>query len=443
MPKKKHKHGQQRGLGQKERRFMHLKEFSLGKPNELSFNVLEQKVANLDEKPAGWRFWRRSKNKQIPDLSSDTMPLASTEEAASAPSSPAQTTSSVSASGSVDLTKPRQPSHQKREQSAPTSFLGASSQAEIEKRQHRRKQYRRASIAVVTLVCIVGVAVASYWYIQERERLSTSVGVLQEACDIIEKSDEVTVAIDEFFQTSFDDNTIDTANQLLDAIPSAREDLEEARSYAQRAEGELEGSQRDVEAAQHALSTIDARETLLDLAEERLNDDIVAKQAIDAVAQAQEAIEQGNTLLSQSAQIISDTTEENVDQSTEYSTSAQEQFEQASELITQAKEYYPSADWDALEEYVSEKIKAAEEAILSNEAILIQDKDTAESHNDAYNNADAAATTIAQDLPEDLTDIVVEAYSEYQESLISDYEDARTDAATHDAHLRDYLGTAG
>ena len=48
-----------RGLGQKERKFLHLKEFSQGKPNELSLNVLEQKVADLDEPPRRFRFWQR------------------------------------------------------------------------------------------------------------------------------------------------------------------------------------------------------------------------------------------------------------------------------------------------------------------------------------------------------------------------------------------------
>ena len=51
---KKHKGKKQpgRGLGQKEKKFLHVKEFSQGKPNELSLNVLEQKAANLEEQLA-------------------------------------------------------------------------------------------------------------------------------------------------------------------------------------------------------------------------------------------------------------------------------------------------------------------------------------------------------------------------------------------------------
>ncbi len=91
--------------------------------------------------------------------------------------------------------------------------------------------------------------------------------------------------------------------------------------------------------------------------------------------------------------------------------------------------------------YIDKKSEAAGEALTSNAAILIQDKATAEAHNDAYNSADAEASTIADSLPSDLTKLVVDAYAANQAPLIEEYEKARSDASTHDAYLRDYLGT--
>ena len=91
--------------------------------------------------------------------------------------------------------------------------------------------------------------------------------------------------------------------------------------------------------------------------------------------------------------------------------------------------------------YLNLKSQAAGEALASNAAILIQDKSTAESHNDAYNQADAEATTLAEKLPSDLTQLVVDSYATNQDALIKEYENARSDAATHDAFLREYLGT--
>lgn len=53
--------------------------------------------------------------------------------------------------------------------------------------------------------------------------------------------------------------------------------MDSARVYAQKARDELEGSQRDKEAADHVLATIVSRETMLDCADKRLDDDIAAK----------------------------------------------------------------------------------------------------------------------------------------------------------------------
>lgn len=429
---KKHKGKKQpgRGLGQKEKKFLHVKEFSQGKPNELSLNVLEQKAANLEEQPSGFKLWRSRRNE-----SNDSPFYASLHK------QKGNNGSSHASTASHALQEKSQSTSKKNAANSTSTFLGAESQAEIKNRQRRRKRYRRFSLALVIVICLSFLGVGGYWFYQEQVKLSTSVGVLHQSCEIIAASDEVTVSIDNYFQTSFNDETVNTANNLLNELPSVREDLDSARVYARKARNELEGSQYDKEAADHVLATIVSRETMLDCAEKRLNDDIAAKQAIDALTQAQGCIDEGNALLVQSAQVISDTTEENVAQSTEYTTAAKAQFEEARSHIEDAQNYYSSANFDDLLAYLDLKSQAAGEALASNAAILIQDKSTAESHNDAYNQADAEATTLAEKLPSDLTQLVVDSYATNQDALIKEYENARSDAATHDAFLREYLGT--
>lgn len=429
---KKHKGKKQpgRGLGQKEKKFLHVKEFSQGKPNELSLNVLEQKAANLEEQPSRFKLWRSRRNE------SNNSPFY-----ASLHKKKGNNGSSHASTASHALQEKSQSTSKKNAANSTSTFLGAESQAEIKNRQRRRKRYRRFSLALVIVICLSFLGVGGYWFYQEQVKLSTSVGVLHQSCEIIAASDEVTVSIDNYFQTSFNDETVNTANNLLNELPSVREDLDSARVYAQKARNELEGSQYDKEAADHVLATIVSRETMLDCAEKRLNDDIAAKQAIDALTQAQGCIDEGNALLVQSAQVISDTTEENVAQSTEYTTAAKAQFEEARSHIEDAQNYYSSANFDDLLAYLDLKSQAAGEALASNAAILIQDKSTAESHNDAYNQADAEAATLAEKLPSDLTQLVVDSYATNQDALIKEYENARSDAATHDAFLREYLGT--
>lgn len=440
--KKKTKKMQPRkGLGQKERKFLHVKEFSQGKPNELSFNVLEKKAATLDEQPSKFKFWRKKDNaSERPSLPGTLAGVEVAPVSEDLKESVTQSRKKEKQKGSHDkrFDVKSKPSKSK---SSESSFLGAESQAEIKQRQHRRKLYRRLSIAVVILICIGCLGAGGYWFYQEQVRLSTSVGALHEACDIIAQSDEVTISIDTYFQTSFNDETVDTATNLIKSLPDTREDLDSARVYAQEACDKLEGSQRDKEAAEHVLATIVSRETMLSVAEERMNDDIKAKQAINTINQAQSNIDEGNALLAQAAQVVSDTTEEHVAQSTEYTTSAKAKFEEAKTLIQQAQTSYSSADFTSLLAYIDKKSEAAGEALTSNAAILIQDKATAEAHNDAYNSADAEASTIADSLPSDLTKLVVDAYAANQAPLIEEYEKARSDASTHDAYLRDYLGT--
>lgn len=422
---KKTKHADARkGLGQMEKKFIHLKEFSQGRPNELSLNVLEQKAASLDEPPRGIRAWFK-RDKTSSASQSGALPVSSTQASVIKGSDKAATQAHGAGTGAKS-----------------SVFLGADSQAEIALRQKRRRRYRRFSIALVVLICVGIVGTGGYWFYQEQVRLSTSVGVLHEACDIIQESDETTIAIDEFFRASFNDDTVATATQLKDSVPQVRDDLASARAYAQKAESELDGSQRDKEAAQRVLSTIASRETLLDVAEKRLADDIAAKQAIDDLDQAQQAIDSGNALLVQAARVVSDTTEENVAESTEYTTAAKAEFEEARGLIQDAQAQYPSADLSVVLEYVNKKSQAAGEALSSNAAILIQDKATAEAHNNAYNQADVEATALAEQLPAKIVEILTQAYVTNQESLIADYDKARSDAATHDAFLRDYLGTS-
>ena len=89
---------------------------------------------------------------------------------------------------------------------------------------------------------------------------------------------------------------------------------------------------------------------------------------------------------------------------------------------------------------VNKRIDATNEALASNAAILIQDKATAESHNDAYNRADQEAVEMAKALPKQFSQPVVDAYASATADLVSRYDSLRSDAASNDAYLREYLG---
>ncbi len=448
-----------RGLGRKEKQFLHLKEFSQGKPNEISFNVLEQKAAAQDEKEKGssWRFFRFREDAQEIPAEKEALPDkagASKQSTRSAASKGKASKRSFGHSGSdasavkkeKKAKKPRKSvkaSHVHNDDSAEqSSFLAADSREEILKRQRRRRRARRLSLAMVILLCIGGLSVGGYWAYQQYEKLSTSVGVLREACSLIAQSDETTVAIDQYFQTAFNDDTISTAESLSGQVPDAKDKLESARLYAQKAEGELEGSQRDKEAAERALNAIAKRNQLLDLSLSRMEQDVAAKQAIDAMNEAESHIKEGNSLLFQAANVVSDTTNDNVAKSTEYTTAAKAQFMLAQQYVEAAKGLYPSASYDDSLAYLDKRVLAADEALASNEAILIQDKSTAEQHNDAYNAADQEAVALAEKLGSNFAQPIIDAYSAATADVTAQYDSLRSDAAANDAYLREYLGSS-
>lgn len=413
------KNAHAKGLGNKEAQFLHVREFSQGKPNEFSLNVLEQKAAAQEgSQKKRTHFWQR---------------FGSSAGASSKASSPSEISLS-SLESSSDAAS--------RETASVEPFLQADSRAEIARRQKRRRWYRRMSIAAVIVLCLVGAGFGVRYAYDQYEHWNTNVGALKEACSLIEESDEVTVAIDEYFQESLGENTVETVADLVDQLPDAREKLDAARLFASRASDELEGSQRDKEAAEAALNAISARETLFEVAEERLNDDSSAQQAIDAMNEAWQAIQEGNSLMNKAAQVISDTTNDNVNTSTEYTTAAQEQFNEALDSVEQAEKLYSDADLDDVISYINKRLEAAEEALASNEAILIQDKATAESHNEAYNKADSEAATMAESFPDTFSQPIIDAYISRSESLIERYDAARSDAAANDSLLREYLGVA-
>lgn len=64
--------------------------------------------------------------------------------------------------------------------------------------------------------------------------------------------------------------------------------------------------------------------------------------------------------------MIANTTAENVNTSTQYTTSAREFLSKAQAQLNEVTKVYPKADLSALNEYVNKRIEAADAALASN-----------------------------------------------------------------------------
>lgn len=405
MAKKNQKHTPR--LHKHEEDSLHLSEFSQGKPFELSFNVLENKAREQAPKKESLFSRLFSREKAGAEQTSEQSLI--TEE----------TTSFTPAKSA--------------------SFLDADSHAEIARRQKHRKFARTVSICVVILISLGLLGAGGYYLWQQHEERLSNVELIQRAAEHIEKSDETLVQIDAFFQESFNDNTLARIEELKAMLPSTRSELQEAKDYAQRADAGLQGNNDDKTAAENTLKTIASRETMLSVAEKRLTEDANAYQSVLDMHNAWTKIEEANSLIAQAAVVVSQTSVETTNQSTEYLNSARAALEEAQGLINQVETRYPSADISLEKSYIEERLVAVNEALASNEAILIQDKKTAESHNEAYNQSDARAAELATSLPDDFAQPIFDAYRASSESLSEEYESIRADVARSDSFLRDYL----
>lgn len=441
-----------------EQDFLHLVEFSQGKPNEISFNVLDKKSASpADTEKKGFLARFRRKNKGSYEGFGPSIALGEGENPALKDALTQDTQSSdVAATGSNEPgaapggsrgkhAQPKQKRFGRKSEETPflpnASGFSAEAYAEIDRRQKRRARSRIISIALVVLVMVALLAFAGMWLQQEFEKNRSNRELIDQACSYIEQSDKTLVAIEEFFAQPFGDDTVEQAEQLQSQIPSALNQLKDAKKYATRADKAIEGSTADKEAAQSAYNAIVSRETMLDLANQKLTIDINAKKSMDGIALIENNIDESQYLLAQAATTVKQTSPETVAQSTEWLKQAQTKIQEAQAALDEIIERFPDGDFSVYSDYLAKRLEEIQYGLLSNDAILIQDRQTAEQNNELYNEADRASVELAKLFPETFEQPLVDAYKQASASLDEQLIQLRNDIGGYDSFLRSYLGT--
>lgn len=449
MKKSKLKHTEQDSL--------HVVEFSQGRPNEISFNVLDKKSTAPSSGKRGFFSRFRSKNKGSYEGFGASMALGSGEntalkdalsqEARSGDQNDAVSSQTTRSSGKMQgkHAQPKRKRFGRGHEETPflpnASGFSAEAYEEVARRQKRRMRSRIVSIALVIVVAAILAALAGMWLYQEYEKNRSNRELIDEACSYIEESDKTLVAIDEFFAQPFEDDTVERAEQLQAQIPSAVDALEKAKNYAIRADEAIEGTSADKEAAQSAYNAIVSRETMFELANEKLAIDIDAKRSMDGMNLIETNIDDAQYLLAQAAITVKQTSPETVAQSTEWLTEARTKLEEAQTALNEIIERFPDGDFTVYSEYLAKRLEEIGYGLLSNEAILIQDRKTAESNNELYNQADRDSVEIAKSFPETFAQPLVDAYSQASAQVDEQFVKLRSDVGGYDSFLRSYLGT--
>ena len=437
-------------------RAAHIKRHTVGTSNEISFSVLDAAKNELEgdvgkdaaSRPS--RFGhislftlplRRKKNIATPTkergllLSSGEFASAENPSPASslgtvdgAPRKTAAAGAATPVSGTVSPAK-----------SVP-SKPARSPEEEIALRKARRRLHRMlaASLVVVVGLCLAG---AGGWYLyQDHQRHMSQVAQLDEALDLIREADETVVALDWIVANPLDAGSLAKADDVLAKLPGALAQLEEADAAARRVSVDLRESE-DKEAANQTVAATSARTALIESGRQIVGQAQRADEAARAVREAWQGVVDADALARDAAALVANTTAEHVTASKDKTNAAAAAFTDAQAALEELAATYDDVDLAGLLGYVAKRIEAMGYALASDDAFLAKNKEEAVSQNDAYNRADADAAALAAALPDDVAQLVFEAYEQATDPFFETYSTARSQAGAADAFLRDYLGT--
>ncbi len=324
----------------------------------------------------------------------------------------------------------------------------APAEEEVVRRKKERRHRRRLAYALVCAVCAAAVGGAGWWLYGEYRAQQAYVGELDQAISCIESADEVVVPLNEALSDLFELPEGSVAGEALaeelaacvEGLSGAEEELLQAEELLHGVGDALVGP-TDKEAANRAVLAIDGRREMIDAGAQIAGDAQDASRAAEHAEEAWDLLLQADSLAREAASTVTDTTDENVSSSMEETNRAIELFQQADDEFAAAADVYPAVDFADYRAYIAKRVEAMGYALAADEAFLARDKDEVSLQNDAYNDADAEAASLAADFPETPVNLIAEASSAATAEARESYVAACSQAASADAFLRDYLGT--
>ena len=448
-------------------RAAHIKRHTIGTSNEISLSVLDAARNRLD---AGNELGKETPGKVRRSFS---LPRAAKRSAVAEPARNRGRVQGIHGQGAIRRGSwtSRVGDHPGVRSSASTglaveSFTGASGEVSRRKRLRRVAAVVSGALIVVAAVAVVGSAGA--WWTARQQTQSEGADQLRAALGYLEQADEVLLSFDESYDQVFGDSVLasSVASDARGALSTVRADTEVARRISNLAQNP--GAQQlrdggaalqeawsltelsldrlqendDREVANQALSSLSKKQEMLDCAE------VVQTAAAQASSSLESAVEGWNALVEAdedargAAAALGDANEEQIRDSFERGSAAIARFTEAQTLFGQAAEAFPACSFDAVQAYISLRLQSLDEAQASNQSLLDGDTEAAQQHNDQYNQLDAQAVEDAASLPSSVESLVIQAFLDETAAARSSYEQARLQAASSDAFIRDYLGTS-
>jgi hypothetical protein len=264
-------------------------------------------------------------------------------------------------------------------------------------------------------------------------------GYLNESISLIQEADAVVIAFDTANENQVTEETLPQLEALLDQIPATTATLDSAIEKAEIAQG-IYTTAEDYQLAQYAIDAAHARKDMLELSGQMTSYDIAAMQCAIYLNQAWDLIFAADTDMRSAVEVVDEGGNGAVSEAVEYNRAAQEKILAAQAALATASELFPEVDFSSLTDYLTAKKDSVALAIASDEAVLENDFDAANSINDDFVAKDGEAVALAGMIPEDPMSLIVSAYDASTETLKTSYREARDRATDADAFLRAYLG---
>jgi hypothetical protein len=262
---------------------------------------------------------------------------------------------------------------------------------------------------------------------------------LNESISLIQEADAVVIAFDAASENQVTEESLPQLEALLDQIPTTAETLDNAIDKAELAQS-IYTTDEDRQLAQYAIEAANARTDMLDLNSQLTTYDIAAMQCAIYFNQAWDLIFAADTDMRSAVEVVNEGGNGAVSEAVEFNRAAQDKIIQAEAAIAAASQLFPEVDFSTITNYLTAKKESVALAIASDEALLDDDVDYANSLNDEFVAKDGEAVELAGLIPEDPTSLIVSAYDTATRDLKAAYREARDRAADADAFLRAYVG---
>jgi hypothetical protein len=406
------------------RSVVHIKHRTAGTSNELSFDVLEAKKNEADGGNASGKRWSRGFRAKKAERGTPFAGRGSSNAAYAGGAMPQLYTNDVAqAAKNIELAR----------------LPYENPAAEIVRRKRKRSRSRALSVAlgaaVIAAIAFLMVTEVTRYLSDQEATLAT----LKTSLETVEEADQTIVAMDKLVAMPPNRQNESDARRVLESLPEANGLLDKAHEQATWASGSLFNG-RDREAANRAVTAIEGRREMATQGQMMLTDAIAAKEAASSMDEAWALLLEADTFASQAGELVQDTTTDNVNASMEASHEAMARFEQAQDLVQKAQTRYPEADVTPYAKYIEKRMRGQEAALESDAAILLMDRGSAEEQSQNLYSYDLEAAEIAKGFPDDPTKPITDACNEKQAELGEKYDQARSQAASADAYLREYLG---